>query len=55
MRSGVLVQNKQSFKVKGVEFEPPKDITVIQEVRDATQGGGEWGSLDPPPPRSGVC
>ena len=32
VKSGVLIQNKQSFKVKGVEFEPPKDITVVSEV-----------------------
>lgn len=34
VKSGSLIQVKQSFKVKGVEFEPPKDITVVQEVRD---------------------
>jgi|LauGreSBDMM110SN_4_FD.fasta_scaffold118162_1 hypothetical protein len=32
VKSGSLVQIKQSFKVKGVEFEPPKDLTVVQEV-----------------------
>ena len=31
-KAGTLIQNKQSFKVKGVEFEPPKDLTVVSEV-----------------------
>ncbi|GAX81330.1 hypothetical protein CEUSTIGMA_g8761.t1 [Chlamydomonas eustigma] len=32
VKSGILTQDKQSFKVKGVEFPPPKDSTVISEV-----------------------
>jgi hypothetical protein len=32
VKSGILSQDKQSFKVKGVEFPPPKDSTVISEV-----------------------